>query len=463
MANLLRNGVFGLLSLVVGGAVFGADAPVLLRETGPLEGATRVNITLKAEGTYQPGPPPGSTKAEPTKPLALRVETRLDFGERVVKADPDGRARRSLRRVVQAATAINGQIRPSSSALRPEVALLVADLKEGTVHVFSPGGPLTRSELEVVQGPADPLLLSRLLSPKPVARGENWRVGDDAARALSGYDTLSVNGLRATLESINADTAAFRLAGEIRGSVLGGEGTINCDGTFTFDRKIERISALTVERSEVRKPGPVEAGLDVKSTLSLTRRQIPLPKALNDAVVAAVPTESNPLQEQVLLTPPGSKFSLTHDRSWHVYWDDTRQTVLRKIERGVVVSQCNLMMGPPAGKGRHLDLEQFRNDLRKALGSRFVAMLGEGEIPGDPDGGFRYKVGAKGREGEVGVIWYYYLVASPEGDQLLGTFTLAEKDSKGFGDQDVQMIGSLTWKDATKEASPKSDADGGKN
>ena len=51
----------------------------------------------------------------------------------------------------------------------------------------------------------------------------------------------------------------------------------------------------------------------------------------------------------------------------------------------------------------------------------------------------------QGREGELGVLWYYYLIASPEGDQVLATFTLAEQDARAFGEQDLEMIGSLQW------------------
>ncbi len=64
----------------------------------------------------------------------------------------------------------------------------------------------------------------------------------------------------------------------------------------------------------------------------------------------------------------------------------------------MVVAQCNLMNGPNAGKGRHQDLKQFRNDLRSALGARFASFLGEGEVEGGSGGGFRYKVGVQGRK-----------------------------------------------------------------
>jgi hypothetical protein len=53
----------------------------------------------------------------------------------------------------------------------------------------------------------------------------------------------------------------------------------------------------------------------------------------------------------------------------------------------------------------------------------------------------------QGREGDLGVVWYYYLVASPEGDQLLATFTLSQDHAKTFGEQDLRMVGSLRWND----------------
>ena len=76
---------------------------------------------------------------------------------------------------------------------------------------------------------------------------------------------------------------------------------------------------------------------------------------------------------------------------------------------------------------------------------RFVQFLGAGEVGGHSDGGFRYRVGVQGREGDLGVIWYYYLLASPSGDQLLATFTLAEDHLKTFGERDLELIGSLRW------------------
>jgi hypothetical protein len=441
------------IGLVLGAAGAG---PVELREEDRPGVTTRVQVELKAEGLYLPAAAPGASKEEAPKPLALKVEAQLDYFERRLKAGAPGGPGRAVRRVVRAASAINGEVRPAAATIRPEVALLVAEPRAEGVVVFSPGGPLTRSELELVQGPGDPLELGGLLPDRPVAVGDRWAVIGAAARAISAYDTVAANKLEATLESVDAGSARVRLRGEVRGSVLGGEGTMACDGTFSFDRKAGRVDRLTVQRAETRRPGVVEEGLDVKGTLSVTRRSAETPTELGDEALAGRSLEPGAGRERLILFAPGGRYSLEHGRDWHTYWDDSRVTVLKRVEGGRLVAQCNLATGPSAGRGRHQDPDQFRDDVRKGLGARFGQILGAGEVDGDPAGGFRYKVGVKGRQGDLGVVWYYYLIASPEGDQLLATFTLAESQARAFGDQDEALIGSLRWRDR-----PAEKADGG--
>jgi hypothetical protein len=429
---------------------------VVLREVGQVGSATRVVVTLKAEGKFFEGVPASASggggaaekekeKAEPPRARVLKVETRTEFAERVLACDPAGRAVGTARWVVQAAAAINGEIRTRATAIRPEVALLVAERRDDAVVVFSPAGPLTRSELEVVEAVGDPLVLAGLLPDQPVTVGDRWRVGRDAARGLSGYDALAANTLEATVETLDAASAALRLKGEIRGAVLGGEGTIAAEGTCQLDRAAGQIVRLVLTRHEVRKAGPVEEGLDISSTLTIERRPSAVPAELADPILAALPRDRDPDRELLLLVAPNGTYSLRHDRDWHIYWDDSRLTVLKRLDHGEVAAQCNLNVGPKVPRGKHQDPEQFRDDVRRALAERFGQFVGVGEVEGDPAGGFRYKVAVQGRQGDVGILWDYYLIASPEGDQLLATFTHAAAQHAAFGDQDLRLISSLRW------------------
>jgi hypothetical protein len=283
------------------------------------------------------------------------------------------------------------------------------------------------------------------LPDRPVKVGDRWRVRDAAAQALSEYDSLTSNKLEATLESADAAKARIRLKGSVQGSARGGAGKMSCDGFFTFDLQAALVDHLDLNRVESRQAGPVEAGLDLKSTLTVTRQTAEPPPELSDAALAGIPLEVTSERELVRLTTPSGKAAVLHDRHWHMFWEDPKLIVMKRLNGGQVIAQCNLMVGPNAGKGRHQDTTQFRDDIRLALKQRFVRFLGAGEIDGNPAGGYRYKVGVQGREGKLGIVWYYFLIASPEGEQLLATYTLVEDHMQVFGEQDLLMIGSLQW------------------
>lgn len=447
---VIRGYAIGMVALsLAAGAWARAEGPITLKEVVTAGATTRSTLALKAKGLYRPAPTPGAAATETPKPLDLKVETKLEFSERVLTLDAQGRPSRTARRVLRAGSALNGQIRPQAATLRPSVAVLIAEPRSEGVVVYSPLGPLTRPELELVQGPGDPLSLDGLLPVKPVEPGGRWKSGDSAALALCSYDTLNLNALEATLQRADDAEAVVTLKGEVRGSVLGGDGVVAINGSLTFDRKANRIKGLSVERIESRTPGPVEAGLDVTSTLTLTRVADDAPPAeLAEAALARLNLDGPDAgrdRERLLLSPPSGRYALIHDRNWHTYWDDNRLTVLKRVERGETIAQCNLAAGPPAGKGRHQDPEQFRTDIRKSLGPRFSEFLGAGEFDGDPAGHYRFKVGVRGRQGELGVIWYYYLVASPEGEQTVATFTLAEPRRTSFGNEDERLMATFRW------------------
>lgn len=434
----------GVWTLVLGSGVdVDPDADsVELREQGRPGQVTRFVMSLKAEGKSLPPLPPGKPGSQP---LPLKVEGRCEGWEKLLEIDANGVPIRSARSIQRAAAAINSELRPTTTALRSDVSLLLADRREDGVILVSPGGPLTRQELEVVQWPADPLVLGLLLPGKPMKRGDRWTPTAEAVRSLSGYDALATNGLTATLESWDDDSARITIAGKVRGATLGAEGTIDCDGTLTFDRRRGRVRRLELRRTEDRKPGQVEAGLDVKSVLIVSREPAEAPAELADAVLAEARGRADRSLELLRFSPPGGGYLLVHDRDWHLSYEDSRRSVLKRLDRGELVAQCNLAIGPNAGKDRHQDPRQFQEDVRAALGNRFGKIVLSGPVEEPNDGIFRFRVVVQGQVEQVGVIWIYYLIANPEGDQLLATFTMAQSQAERFGDQDLGMIGSLSW------------------
>jgi hypothetical protein len=423
-------------------AARGADEGVLLREQAG-DGASRVLIEMKAEGELRFEAEPKGAAAK-VKPQPLKVESRLDYFETPLRRDPDGAPRKVARRVVEAVAALGNA--GGLVKIRPEMALLMASRRDSGPIVWSPSGPLTRQELDLVQVPGEPLALVGLLSEKPVKVGDRWSVSDEAARNLSDYDVVAKNGLEAKLESIDEAAAKIQIGGQVRGSARGGEGTMAFTGRLTFDRKRNRIARLEVSRDETRKPGPVESGLAARSTLLVEREPAETPAPLAEDALATLPQDDDPARERLLLNPPEGRYTLEHDRDWHLKREDSRQVVLTRLEKGEPIAHLHLSVGPNAGAGRHQEVSGFAADVKKALGPRFDQVVGAGEVDAGPEAGYQYKMAVLGHEGERPVLWFYYLLAGPDGDQLLAIFTLDAEGEAKFGGADRAILSTLRWK-----------------
>ena len=220
-----------------------------------------------------------------------------------------------------------------------------------------------------------------------------------------------------------------------------------CDGSFTFDRQ-----------GEPGRPADPPTGRDPEARPDRggARRQERPDRRTESAVAArqaarrrAVPRpggRASPGRDLLLFNAPDGKYTLLHDRDWHLYWDDARQAVLKRLDRGELVAQCNLAGRPERRQGAAPGPRPVPR--RHPQGAR--ATVRPVRRPGGgrrrPAGGFRYKVTVQGRQGDAGVLWHYYLIAGPEGDQLIATFTLGLAQQAQFADQDLRLIGSLEWK-----------------
>lgn len=63
-------------------------------------------------------------------------------------------------------------------------------------------------------------------------------------------------------------------------------------------------------------------------------------------------------------------FELVHDRRWRVMNERYDSAILRMIDRGELVAQCNIAKLKNFGKDEKLTLDTFQGDVKTALESR---------------------------------------------------------------------------------------------
>ena len=79
------------------------------------------------------------------------------------------------------------------------------------------------------------------------------------------------------------------------------------------------------------------------------------------------------------------------------------------------------------------------------LKERFRKFFGEGTLDRPAESGFGYKLAVEGVIQELPVAWYYYLMASPEGDQYLMTVTSTLAEFQSGNKESLQFVESLRW------------------
>ena len=451
------SGIFlCLLVFATSGIISAEPEKIEMRERVDSGRVIRTVAAMSAEGNYLLDPaadPKNLVRPEDLKPesLKVRVTSRMAVQDRWRLSDSAAEASSNVlmaQRVIELAEVeIGGQVRGAKNNLPKERRRFLVDMQDESVRQASLDGQISRQELEVITMPCDGTTLWTLLPRQPVVEKETYRLDKLAAKALTLFDLVSVNELDGTIEKIDSNTVTIKIKGNVRGAVLGAEGKMSVEGELRFNRAEGFVEFLRIERDESRRPGTVEAGLEIHSTLELRRSVLDeIPEALSDKALEAWPKSITPAMLKLFWQEPSGLFVIEHDRDWHTTWADVQESVIKRVDRGgVVIAQCNLKKGTKVQKGHHQDPAQFREDVQAGLKQRFRRFFGEGVLDRPMESGYGYKLAVEGVIQDLPVGWYYYLMASAEGDQYLMTVTSTLAEFQSTNKESLQLVESLRW------------------
>jgi hypothetical protein len=407
-------------------------------------GVENVEIHFSVSGTAEFAVQKGQSLTHP-----LSAEATLKYRERALPgAGRDARALRALRFY----DAIDAKIRVADHVTNPQLAdnrrLLVAEGRSEGVLFYSPQGPLTAIELELLRAPGDSLALLSLLPPKPVAVGEKWSPPTWAGQMLTDTEAVAKSDLSCTLESVTDGQAKVKFDGTLEGATAGSSGKIEVHGFLLYDIKAQQVTRAEMQQSEDRTIGPVSPGLKVKATSVVTRTPATSDAGVTKEAAAAVPLEPPAALTQLEFRTPWN-VEFRHDREWHVFQQTDQIAVLRLMDQGDFVAQCNLAPVRAANRGEHVPEKQFQTDIRTSLGTR-LKTIDKAETLPTGDDRFLYRVIASGESNKVPITWIYFLCAAPSGLQTSFVFSVETSLREKLGGRDLEMLKSLRFVEPTK-------------
>jgi hypothetical protein len=390
-----------------------------------------------------------------TRTLKMSVVGKVVYDEKPLadRKSEAGKQVRSLRQYHAADAAIKideGGVEPK---LRDTRRIIVVEEVGGHVALFSPLGALTREELDLVDLPANTLLLDRLLPERPVRIGQRWPHPDLLIAELLGLDAVSQNNVESELKEVTGDRARLELAGRVLGAVGGVATEIEVKAKYRFDLNAGRVTGLGLLVKEKRSIGHVNTGLDVVAKLQLALAPTEVGEELSDEALATLTLDPKPEMLALECAAPNKKFSIYHGRDWHLMTDAGEMLALRYLDRGELVAQCNISSLADVEPSKEPSLATFQHDLERSLGESFERFVEASESTSST--GCRiYRIVAEGRVSDLPIQWHYYLVANGEGRLAVFAFTVESDLVERLGNADAAVVTSIEFAPRPKSAEP---------
>jgi hypothetical protein len=456
-----------------GVGIWAAEAETyMLRSQHRKNHVADVQIEYRARGTLN------FPAEQEVERLAMEVSAELAFQERQLSDLPPaegriesapnrfsgatwskGRAARYYDQVDVAMTINDQKLNPE---LRDDRRLIGIYLGDNSLEFHSPAGPLSREELDLIRLPGDRQTLPLILPKKPVQVGATWKQDATALAMLLGLDAVGDSDVTSELKSVERGYAKVELAGIVHGATAGVATEIALKARYYFDLRRGEFAALQLVTRERREIGHVNPGVEVTARLKMSAEPKTDAGELSDQKVAPLQGPMDGNSQQLGYRSAALGVAFQYDRNWFVTAEDHQVTVLRRLDRGQLVAQCNVTSLPNVKKGKAVTLSQFQEDIRKNLDSNFGTFTSASESTN----GQRYlvyRVEAAGTTSQIPVRWIYYLLSDTGGRRVAVVFTMEDDLVESFGSADKQIVESLEFvatQGAKKETSESVAEDG---
>jgi hypothetical protein len=190
-----------------------------------------------------------ATKEQPTpRPLVVTGSSAIEYDERVLAADARAEVEKTFRiyRRVDFQRNVGGV--PQQGSIRLAVRRLVMLRLKPAEVPFSPDGPLTWGEIDLVRTDVFTPALVGLLPSAAVRPGETWTAADAAVQELTDLERIESGKLECRLESLTQlggrRLARVTFAGTVGGVNEDGPNRQQLDGYLFFDLESNHLSYL---------------------------------------------------------------------------------------------------------------------------------------------------------------------------------------------------------------------------
>lgn len=375
---------------------------------------------------------------------AVQVEASFRFDERWIDGGDENAPRLRVRGYDEAEARIRVGATRFTSELKESRRLTAVRAEQEQLVLFSPAGPLTRDELDLIDVPGTVGSLTELMPDQPVAIDARWTWSPETLARLLRLEAVTDAKVEARLVAVEKSVALIEAEGHVSGAVGGVATEIDVAAKLNFDLNARLVNWLALGLKENRAIGHAEPGFETTTQIKITVRTAAQSERLAPEVLAAAPLEYGPGSSLLLYDSAKAHYRLLLDRRWRSMVDREDLTVLRFVDRGDLVAQCNVSPLPQLAPGKQLSLEEFQDDIKQSLAKTFRQFAEASQTTTD-DGLRVLRVAAVGESNGLAVQWNYYHVSNEAGRRLAMVFTFEGTLYDRFAENDRSVVSSVQF------------------
>lgn len=308
-----------LTLLGTAGPVYPQEAVTLTERFKPGHAYT-VDVRVKLDGKLSLP----TVKGGPPEVVPVTGASRLVYDERVL--DPDEPTHQKAARVyreVEFRRVVGRNFQ--DAGIRPSVRRMVVIRAGDQKAPFSPDGPLTWGEIDVVRTDVFcPTAVAGLLPVGAVKAGHSWKASAAAVQELTDMHKVDDGGLAVELAGVSVvdgkRQAKLRVFGAVRGVNVDGPNQQTLEGTAYFDLDAGLLTYLSVKGTHALLDGQTGNTVGVvDGQFIMTRKPLPAPPPeLTDASLRGIGLK--PDGENTLLLYDDSNLGVRflYPRGWKV-------------------------------------------------------------------------------------------------------------------------------------------------
>jgi hypothetical protein len=354
--------------------------------------------------------------------LPMKVSADLEYAQRVTGPNQVVRYFKTAKAEIKLA---NGTTRPQ---LSKNNRLIIARLKKGSykrVEMASITETLQQEEHELLQTLADPLTLESLIEKDDAVIGESWKPSDLALAKFLNIDRIKASSTKLQLKTVENGVARVYISGEVSANQNDVLTNISLAGYLKIDVKNHQVLSLKLSTDEKRPAGQISPGFQGRTRVDQSfTHGVTIDELSNSSLATAM--RSNKVQQRLKFVSNRGMYQINFDPRWKLIAGEDDSAIMRFIDQGDLLTQCNVVLLPRRAANQPLTLKQYKTEIAKVIEADENALVVKAGDETTATGLKALRVIVSGEEDGLPVNWIYYHVASKDGRQITFVFSLAE-------------------------------------